>query len=85
MVKQVFNFDGKKADDFLEWSYKLRASLSLYSKSIFNTVHGCQWPSELDNDQVTAHEAWDNANHNLYNILYLTISGQAFSVERRFE
>ena len=26
-VKQVFEFDGKKADDFLEWSSKLRVSL----------------------------------------------------------
>ena len=34
MVKQVSKFDGKNADDFLEWSSVLRVSLSLYSKPI---------------------------------------------------
>ena len=62
MVKQVFTFDGKKAGDFLEWSFMLRVSLSLYHKSTFNIVQGSQRPSELDNDQVTAREAWDDAN-----------------------
>ena len=32
VVKQVSKFDGKNTDDFLEWSSKLRVSLSLYSK-----------------------------------------------------
>ena len=31
VVKQVFRFDGKKADNFLKWSSKLRVSLSLYN------------------------------------------------------
>ena len=31
VVKQVSKLDGKNADDFLEWSSKLRVSLSLYS------------------------------------------------------
>ena len=53
VVKQVSKFDGKNADDFLEWSSKLRVSLSLYSKPIFETVQGLQRPSDLDNDQVT--------------------------------
>ena len=29
MVKQVSKFDGKNADDFLEWSSKLHVNLSL--------------------------------------------------------
>ena len=85
VVKQVSKFDGKKADDFLEWSSKLRASLSLYSKPIFEIVQGSQRPSGLDNGQVTACEGLDDANHNLFNILYFTTSGPAFSVMRRFE
>ena len=85
VVKQVSKFDGKNADDFLEWSSKLRVSLSLYSKPIFEIVQGSQRPSGLDNDQVTAREGWDDANHNLFSILYLTTSGPAFSVVRRFE
>ena len=85
VVKQVSKFDGKNADDFLEWSSKLRASLSLYRKPIFEIVQGSQRPSGLDNDQVTAREGWDDANHTLFSILFLTTSGLAFSVLRRFE
>ena len=84
VVKQVSKFDGKNADDFLEWSSKLRVSLSLYSKPIFETVQVSQPPSGLDNDQVAAREGWDYANHNLFSILYFTTSGPAFSVVRRF-
>ena len=85
VVKQVSKFGSKNADDFLEWSSKLRVSLSLYSKSIFEIVQGSQRPSGLDNDQVTARESWDDANNNLLSILFLTTSGPAFSVVRRFE
>ena len=85
VVMQVSKFDGKNADDFLEWSSKLCVSLSLYSKSTFEIVQGSQRPSDLDNDQVTAREGWDDTNHNLYSILYFTTSGPAFSVVWRFE
>ena len=81
VVKQVSKFDGKNADDFLKWSSKLRASLSLYSKPIFEIVQGSQRPSDLD----TARESWDDANHNLFSILFFTASGPAFSVVRMFE
>ena len=85
MVKQVSKFDGKNADDVLEWSSKLRVSLSLYSMPIFEILQGLQRPSGLDNDQVTAREGWDDENHNLFRTLYFTASGPAFSVVRRFE
>ena len=69
VAKQVSKFDGKNADYFREWDSKLRASLSLYSKPIFEIVQGLQRPSDLDNDQATAREGWDDANHNLFSIL----------------
>ena len=56
VVKQVSKFDGKNAYDFLEWSSKLRVSLLLYSKPIFEIVQGSQRPSDLDKDQATARE-----------------------------
>ena len=34
---------------------------------------------------MTARESWDDANPNLFSILFLTTSGPAFSVVRRFE
>ena len=34
---------------------------------------------------MIAREGWDNANHNLFSILFLTKSGPASSVVRRFE
>ena len=40
VVKQVSKFDGKNSDDFLEWHSKLRISLSLYSKPMFEIVQG---------------------------------------------
>ena len=85
VVKQVSKFDGKIADDFLEWSSKLRVSLSLYSKPIFEIVQGSQRPSGLDNDQVIARASWDDANHNLFSIPFFMTSGPAFSVVQRFE
>ena len=85
VVKQVSKFAGKNADDFIKWSSKLRVSLSLYSKTIFEIVQGSQRPSGLDSDQVTACEGWDDANYNSFSILYFTISGPVFSVVRRFE
>ena len=83
--KQVSQFDGKNADDFLEWYSKLRVSLLLNSKPIFEIVQGSQRPSDLDNDQATAREGWNDVNHNLFSIHYFAISGPAFSVVRRFE
>ena len=85
LVKQVSKFDGKNADDFLEWSSKLRVSLSLFSKPIFEIVQGSQRPSGLGNDQVTARESSDDTNHNLFSILLCTTFGPAFSAVRTFE
>ena len=87
VVKQVSKLDGKNADDFLEWSSKLHTSLSLYSKPIFEIiVQGSQRLSDLDNDQAIAREGWDDANHNLFSILFFTTtSGPVFSVVRKFE
>ena len=85
VVKQVSKFDGKNVDDFLEWSSKLRVSLSLYSKPIFEIAQGSQRPSGSENNQVTAREGCDDANHIFFSILYFMTSGPAFSVVRRFE
>ena len=85
VVKHVSKFDGKNAGDFLEWSSKLRVSLSLYSKLVFEIVQGSERPSDLDNDQAIACEGWDDANHNFYSIFYFTTFGPAFSVVRRFK
>ena len=85
VVKQVSNFDGKNDDEVLERSSKLRVSLSLYSKSIFELVQGLQGPSYLYNDQASARKGLDDANNNLYSILHFTTSTPAFSVVRRFE
>ena len=34
---------------------------------------------------MTAYEGWDDANHNLFSILFFTTSGPAFSIVRSFE
>ena len=55
------------------------------SKTIFEIVQGSQRSSDLDNDQATARESRDDANHNLFSILFFTTSGPAFSVVQKFE
>ena len=40
VVKQVSNFDGNNADDFLEWSSKLRVSLPFYSSQSSKSYKG---------------------------------------------
>ena len=40
VLKKKLKFDGKKADDFIEWSCKLRASLSIYNRVIFTSCKG---------------------------------------------
>ena len=77
--KQVSKYDGKNADDLMEWSSKLRASLWLYSKLIFEIVQGSQRPSDLDDDQAAAREVWDDTNNNLYSILYFTTAQHSLS------
>ena len=63
-------FEGKKADDILEWSCKLRASLSIYNRAIFN-MQGQERPSVTNDSQATARTAWDVANHAVFSILSL--------------
>ena len=62
-MKKVSKFDRKNADGVLEWPSKLRVSLSLYNKSIFEIVQGTERPPDFDNDQATACEGWDDANN----------------------
>ena len=54
VLKQISKFDGKKADDLLEWSLKVRASLSTCNRAIFNIMRGQERPSVTGDSQVTA-------------------------------
>ena len=85
VLKQISIFDGKKADDFLEWSSKLRASLNTYNRAIFNILQGQERPWETDDSLTTARTAWDAANQDLLSILFSSTSGSAFFVVGRFE
>ena len=51
--KQTSRFDGKNPDDFFEWSSKLRASLSIYNKAIFDILQGQNQSSETNDSQAT--------------------------------
>ena len=66
IVKQITKFDGRRADEFLEWDSKLRTSLSVYNKTIFNVLQGQERPSEFDADQETTWATWDVANQDLH-------------------
>ena len=85
IVKQITKFDGWRADEFLEWDSKLRASLSMHNKTIFNALQEQQRPPEFDVNQKTTRATWDAANQDLYSVLFLPTAGSAFSVVRRFQ
>ena len=78
-------FDGEKADDFLEWSSKLRASLSIYNGAIFNIPQGQERTPEADDSQATGRAVWGADKEDLFKILLLSTGGSAFFVVRRFE
>ena len=80
VLKQMTKFDGKKADDFLEWSSKLRACLSIYNRAIFNILQGKERPSDTDNSQAAARAACNAANQDLFSILLFSMGGSAFFV-----
>ena len=48
IVKQINNFDGRRADEFLEWDSKLCTRLSVYNKTVFNVLQGQKRPSEFE-------------------------------------
>ena len=72
IVKQMTKFDGRRADEFLEWDSKLRASLSVYNKTICSVLQGQERPPEFDADQETTRATWDAANQYLYIVLFFT-------------
>ena len=80
IVKQITKFDGKRADEFLEWDSMLCASLSVYNKTIFNVLQWKERPSELDANQETTRATWDAANQDLYSVLFSTTAGSLFSM-----
>ena len=40
IVKQMTKLDGRRADEFMEWDSKLRASVSVYNKIFFGVLQG---------------------------------------------
>ena len=71
--------------DFLEWSSKLRSSLSNYNRPIYNILQRHKRPSETDDSQVTPRAAWDAFNQDLFSILFFSKGRSAFVLVQRFE
>ena len=40
IMKQITMFDGRMADEYLEWDSRLHANFSVYNKTIFNVLQG---------------------------------------------
>ena len=70
IVEQRTKFDGKRANEVLEWDSKLCASLSVYNKTILSVVQGQERQSEFDADQGTTRATLDAANLDLYSVLF---------------
>ena len=82
IVKQITKFDGRRVDGLLEWDFKLRASLSVYNKTIFNVLQWQERPSKFDADQEITRATWNTANQD---VLFFTPAGSVFFVARRFQ
>ena len=84
IVKNVHTFDGKNAADFTEWYEKIRISLNIHDKAAFRVLQGAPVPSAAIDTDGSKLAAWNTANEDLYNVLFLTTKGAACSVVRRF-
>ena len=85
VLKQTSKLDEKKADGFRKGSSENRASLSMYSKAIFNILEGHKRPAAIDDGQATARAACDADNHDLFSVVLFSVGDSAFLVVRRFE
>ena len=84
-------FTGRSKDDFTEYKSKVRVCLSLYSKPVFEVFQGAEQPSPIVQDgdikrvDITLERTWKQANQDLWSVLFLTTSGSANNVVKRFE
>ena len=84
IMKNVHTFDGKNAADFFEWYEKIHISLNIYDKAAFRVLQGAPVPSAATDTDGSKLAAWNTANEDLYNVLFLTTKGAACSAVRRF-
>ena len=91
VLKDCPVFAGRNKDTFSEYKSKVRVCLSLYSKRVFEVCQGMTRPSyrrgtadtaALD---IAAERRWQQADHDLWRILFLTTSGSANNVVKKFE
>ena len=91
VIKNCSVFAGRNKDTFGEYKSKVRVCLSLYSKPVFDVFQGMTQPSSrlgtADNAalDIAAERRWQQANHDLWSILFLTTSGSANNVVKKFE
>ena len=57
----------------------------MYNKTSYNVLQGQERPSEFDANQETTRATWDAANQDLYDMLFFTTAGLAFSMVQRFQ
>ena len=81
IVKQITRFDGRRANEFLEWDSKLCTSLSVYTKIISNVL---QKGRSGRQSSMPTRRPLDAKNQDLFSVLFFTAVGSAFSVGRRF-
>ena len=79
-LKQRSNIDGQTADDFLAWSSKLRASLSIYNRAYLTSCWG-----KSDRRRPTTARPLPVRRGMPPNRIYSSTGGSAFFVMRNFE
>ena len=84
-------FTGRSKDAFSDYVSKVRVCLSLYSKPVFEVFQGAEQPSstvqdgDIERVDITLEWTWKQANQDLWSVLFLTTSGSANNVVKRFE
>ena len=91
VIKYCLVFMGRSKDGFSEYMRKVRVCLLLYSKPVFEVFQGAEQPSptvqdeEIETVDFTLERKWKQANQDLWSVLFLTTSGLANNVVKRFE
>ena len=84
-------FTGRSKDAFSEYVSNVRVCLSLYSKPVFEVFQGAEQPSSTVQDgdikrvDIPLERKWKQVDQDLWSVLFLTTSGSANNVVRRFE
>ena len=82
MAKALPRYDGKDKHAYRDWKARVKVYLSMSAPGIYNIIQGQEMPNPTSGGNL---ENWRRNHVNLYSVLFLSTSGGANTVVRRFE